>query len=260
MAPTPPSSSALTPHRPGRPGPVWMDAGEYLRKKLLDGQAVPWEDSGPFASYVQRGVSLLESDAALLDLVAAWSLHPVEVTQTRRARALRTLLDDPTNAAVALEALRTAAAAVRVPVVAVLASPRRWLMIANYLAGTSDTPIDEDSVDAAAMYIAGVVPAIADTGAACLLIDEADSAAEDLTPVSAVQTITNAATHHGLAVVVRSHVAPCWALAHERVAAWVGPRPPEIDGAPPWSVCGELGRDLPAAEGGGSPHRARFRG
>lgn len=255
------TAGTALPYRPGRPGPVWVDADAYCRDKLLGGGPVPWGNPGEYASYVARSVALTASDAALVDVGAAWSTRLADADlvtamsrQTRRGRPLRALLDDAAGQALVAEVLRTAVAAARVPVVAVVPSPARWARACNVVAGLADEPVDEDTLDAAAMYVAGALTGFAGLGVTALLVDEADAAADALPGTAAYEPIANAAGHLGWPVLVRTDAAACWPTGPAAgVSGWVGAAPP-AQAAPDWGLVTPLAASLPD----GSPGAARI--
>lgn len=239
------------------------DAGGYTRRKLLGGSPVPWEDAGALASYFGRYVALFTADAALVDVGGAWCHRagaPAFVAatsgQARRGRPLRALLDDDGCRALVIEALRTVVAAVQVPVVAAVPSPRRWARMANALAGMPDQPVDGETVEAAAMYIAGALPAIAGTGINALLIDEGDTAAEDLPRPDVYAPIANVAAHLRWPMLLRTDNARCWPHGpSEAVTAWIGnDRAGEGAGVGAWGIVEEIAPVLPD----GSPGAPRI--
>lgn len=239
------------PHAPGRPGPIWVDGDAYCRDALLGGGPTPWTDTGALASYTSRSVALLGTDGWLFDVGEAWSTRLADPDllaamsrQTRRGRPLRTLLDDEGGRALVTEALLAEGAASPVPLVAVVPSPARWARLANVAAGLPDEPCGEDTVDAAAMYLAGSLSVLADAPVAALLVDEDEAAAD------AYQPIGNAAAHLGLPVVVRTDTAPCWPLGPVAgVAAWIGSGDPGPD-AGPWGIVADLAESLPPGSEG----------
>ncbi len=247
------------PYRQGRPGPILVDADGYTRRRLLGGGAIPWGDLGALASYVGRYVALFTADAALIDVGDAWSYRAgtpafvaVASSQTRRGRSLRALLDDDGCRALVLEALHTVVAAVQVPVVAAIPSPRRWARMANALAGVPDQPVDGDTVEAAAMYIAGALSGIAGTGISALLIDEGDDAVEDLPTPDVYAPIANVAGHLHWPMLLRTDNVRCWPHGPVgAIAAWIGNGP---GGEGAWGVVGEIAAALPE----GSPGAPRI--
>lgn len=244
-----------------RPGPVWVDADDYCRYRLLGGAPIPWTDSGELASFVSRSVALTRADAVLVDLGAAWSRRLADPAvraamgrQTRRARPLRALLDDATGRALIADVLRTAAAAAQVPVVAVLPAPGRWARQARVVAGGEDRQADDDTVEAAAMYIAGALGELGGLAVAALVLDEGHTAAADLPDPAAYGPVANVAGHVGWPVLVRTDAAQCWPRGSSAVVAtWIGAAPPDRPHGD-WGLVGDLSAALPD----GSPGAPRI--
>ncbi|WP_157635362.1 hypothetical protein [Nostocoides japonicum] len=244
-----PREPSPIPSRPGRPGPVLVDGDGFTRRVLLSGEAVPWSDTGALGGYFSRCVGLLQPDAVLVDVATAWTPGPDRTDlldamhrQTRRGRALRTLLGDGASTLRVAEVLRAVAAATRLPVVAVIPSPGRWAALANGLAGVGDLPVDDDTVDAAAMYVAGALGTLADVEIAAILIDEGDAGADDLPDPDAYTPVANAAGHVGRSVWVRTDNAPAWASGDvPSVGCWIGAAPPTGTEGRPWGLVGPLG-------------------
>ena len=239
-------------------GPVWVDGAAYCRARLLGGDAIPWTDPGRLASFAGQSAALLGTDALLVDVGQAWQVRAADpelaaamARQTRRARPLRTLLEDGAARALAAEALRTTAAGARVPIVAVLPSPAQWIRQAGTLAGLPDEPPDESTVDAAAMYAATALDVLDGLPAATVLIDAGPDGPADLPEPDQYRPLLNAAAHLRLPVVVRTDGAPCWPHgAVDGVSAWIGAAPPPAreDGA--WSLAQDLSAALPPSTGG----------
>ena len=244
-----------------KPGPIWVDADEYCRRTLLGGAPIPWADSGELASFVSRSAALTRTDAVLIDLGAAWSSRladPVVLAamarQTRRARPLRALLDDPTGRALIVDVLSTAAAAARVPVVITLPAPGRWARLAAVGARLDDQPSGDDTAEAAAMYIAASLGDLSGQDIAALVVDEGRTATEDLPDPAAYGPIANAADHAGWPVVVRTDGAPCWSRGPSpAVATWIGATPPD-EAHGDWGLVGDLSNAVPD----GSPAAPRI--
>ncbi len=247
------------PYRRGRGGPVLVDADGYARRKLLGGGPVPWEDPGALASYLGRYVALFTADAVLVDVGSAWchradsrALATAVSGRARRGRPLRVLLEDARCRALVVEALQTAVAAAGVPVVAAIPSPGHWARTANVLAGAADRRVDGETVEAAAMYIAGALSGVAGTGVSALLIDEGAATVEELPCPDVYAPIANAAGHLQWPVLVRTDNVRCWPHGPvEAVTAWVGNGP---GGYGPWGVVGEIAAVVPE----GSPGAPRI--
>ena len=237
--------------------PLWVDGAAYCRNRLLGGAAVPWTDPGQLASFLSRSVALTGTDAVLVDVGQAWqvragdpSLMEAMARQTRRARPLRALLGDERGLALVGEAVRAAVAACTVPVIAVLPSPARWAQQTAVSAGLPDTPPDQDTADAAAMYVAGALQALGDLGVAGYLLHEGDGPARELPHPGSYEPVANVAAHLRVPVVVRTDGAPCWPHGPlPGVQVWLGATPPDGVGRP-WGLVEELGAAPPASSGG----------
>lgn len=235
-----------------RPGPVWVDADEYCRDKLLGGAPVPWAEPGPLASYLSRSVALTGADAVLVDVGSVLSTRLTDPgvlaamnLRTRQGWPLRALLADPAGRALVVDALRTAAAATSAPVVTVLPSPGRWARLADATAGLAHEPPDADAVETAAMYVAGVLGELGDVGVQAVVIDEGDTPADALPAPSGYGPIANIARHLGWTVVVRTDAAPCWPHgADQAISAWIGTCAPAGE-AGAWGLVGEYSSGIP---------------
>jgi hypothetical protein len=214
-------------------GPVWVDGAAYCQARLLAGGTVPWTDPGQLASFAGQSAALLGTDALLIDLGQVWQVRAADpdlaaamARQHRRARPLRTLLEDEGGRALAAEALHTSAAGARMPIVAVLPSPARWVRQAGRLAGLPDEPPDEGTVDAAAMYAATALDVLDGLPTATILIDAGPDGTAELPDPDQYRPLLNAAAHRRLPVVIRTDGAPCWPHgAVEGVSAWIGATP-----------------------------------
>ena len=162
--------------------------------------------------------------------------------QTRRSRALRTLLDDEGSARRVVEAALTAGAATRLPVIAVVPSPGRWAELANEVAGARHERVDSDTGDAAAMYVAGALGRLADVPIAAVLIDEGDCTSVALPSADVYAPIANSARHLNRQVYVRTNRTAAWPHGpSEAVTVWIGDSPPVGTDTPPWGLVAGLG-------------------
>ena len=102
----------------GRERPVWFDAADYGRAKLLAG-AVPWSSPAELVAFFGKLQNMFRSDAILVELADLLAqrvsgdegLRTAMAARTRRpGYALRTLLADEQARATAVEAIGAVAA------------------------------------------------------------------------------------------------------------------------------------------------------
>jgi hypothetical protein len=220
----------------GRPTAIWFDSLAYCRQKLLSGAPVPWESPGELTALVGKAQAMFRSDALLVDLADLYAqrvaaddeLRAAMAARARPGYALRTLLADEPARAVAHQAVTAiAAGAGATPVVLLIPSPARWLLITAGQAGQEAVPPDPDRADTAAMYIADLLRIFAGVGVDGLLLDEGPAPAGDLIHPEAYRSVLNVAGHYEWPVLISSGGVAAWPHgAVTGVAGWVGSSAP----------------------------------
>jgi hypothetical protein len=182
--------------------PLWLDYTAYAGRLLAKG-APPWLDAGACVAWQRKAQGLLKSSVATVamgEICAAWlAAHPelreVMAGKRRAVFPLKTLLADETLRAHLVEltgALRAGSAGL--PLVLVLPSPRRWLVLAQVQAHGEAGESDDDAIDSAAVYIADFLRAFGECGVDAVLFEEA--ADDQPASADAYQAALNVAGHY----------------------------------------------------------------
>lgn len=174
---------------------LWLDDTAYAGR-LLAGGHPPWNDVSAAIAHVRRALGLLRSDVAAIDLrpvLQSWlAVHPALQTDlqqvARPERALRRLLEEPAFQAhlVALVQGVDAASAGR-PVALVMPGPLGLLR-----AQAPNEEVDEDDIDAVAVYMAAFLRAFGGVRLDALLLDERTAP----TPPDLREPLLNLARHY----------------------------------------------------------------
>lgn len=242
----------------GRERPVWFDAADYGRAKLLAG-AVPWNSPAELVAFFGKLQNIFRSDAILVELADLLAqrvsrdegLRTAMAAGTGPGYALRTLLADEQARATAVAAIRAVAARKgTVPVLLTVPAPGRWLEQAARQAPSDPGSPDPTQAEAAAKNIADFLRIFAGMPVDGLIVDEGPTSHGRLTRVEAHRPVLNVADTYGWPVLVRSDSAVAWPYgAVPGVAAWLGSAAPDKpDGR--WGVV--AGADFWA---GGEPPR-----
>jgi hypothetical protein len=216
----------------GRERPVWFDAADYGRAKLLAG-AVPWSSPAELVAFFGKLQNMFRSDAILVELADLLAqrasgdegLRTAMAARTRRpGYALRTLLADEQARATAVEAIRAVAATKgTVPVLLTVPAPGRWLERAARQALSDPGSPDPARAEVAAMYIADFLPIFAGMPVDGLIVDEGPTPYGGLTRVEAHRPVLNVAEIYGWPALVRTDSAVAWPYGTvPGVAAWLG--------------------------------------
>lgn len=229
---------------------VWVDSSAYARRLFAPGEDV-WADTGRHVELVRQAQRLLGSEVIEVRLGgfhrAAFEADPSAADPHRGRRlttALRRLLEQsgPTGTAVEVtDALGVLYPAT--PVVLVLDGASRWLEWAASLTG-SESDIDADSVDAAAVYLADTIRPFGASAVSGVVLDLRGPAPE---PAGALfdlhGPVLNLAGDYGwpVAVIVDDAAA----------AAAVGTRPVDAVLCPALGFGPLVAVSIPARVGGG---------
>jgi hypothetical protein len=190
----------------GRERPVWFDAVDYGRAKLLAGAAVAWSSAAELAAFFAKLQSMFRSDAILVDVADVFAqraagddrLRAAMAARGRPGYALRTLLADEPARATAVEAIRAVASTKEaVPVLLTVPAPVRWLDQAARQTVSDPGPPDPAGAEIAAMYTADFLRTFAGMPVDGLLIDEGTTPCGDLTPPEAYRPVLNVADNYG---------------------------------------------------------------
>ena len=216
----------------GRERPIWFDAADYGRAKLLSGGTVPWSSPAELTAFCGKLQGMFRSDAVLVDVgglfaqraAADESLRAAMAARTRPGYALRTLLADEQSRAEAAEAVRAlAATSGAVPLVLTAPAPGRWLVAAAQLAGSDPGQPDAGQAETAAMYSADFLRTFAGAGVDGLLIDDGPVPVDELIHPEAYRPVLNIADHYEWPVLVRTDAAAAWPHGPvPGIALWLG--------------------------------------
>ncbi|HTW02962.1 MAG TPA: hypothetical protein VMF87_21840 [Streptosporangiaceae bacterium] len=202
----------------GRGRPIWFDATNYGRAKLLAGGAVPWGAPAELTAFFAKLQGMFRSDAVLVDVadlfaqraVADASLRAAMAARTRPGHALRTLLADEQARTAAAEAVVALAATnAAVPLILAVPTPGRWLDAAAEQALPDSGPAGADRTETAAMYVADVLRTFAGLGVDGLLLDEGRVPAALVQP-EAYRSVLNIADHYEWPVLIQTDAAAAW--------------------------------------------------
>jgi hypothetical protein len=244
----------------GRARPIWFDAADYGRVRLLAGQEVPWHSPAELTAFFGKTQGMFRSDAVLMDVGGLFAQRAAGDEQLRaamgaRARpgyALRTLLGDEEARGTAAEAVRAlAATSGGVPLVLVVPAPSRWFTVAAAQVQPDAGPPDADRTATAAMYVADMLRTFASLGVDGILLDEGPVSGPELIHPDMYRSVINVADHYEWPVLIRTEAAPAWPCGSiDGVAAWLGSAAPsEPSGR--WGVVAGIrfwaGADPPAA-------------
>jgi len=203
----------------GRQRPIWFDAADYGRAKLLAGGAVPWKSPAELTAFFGKLQGMFRSDAILVDVADVFaqraaaddSVRAAMAARTRPGYALRTLLaDEQARAAAAEAALALAATNATVPLILTVPTPGRWLDAAAEQALPGSGPAGADRTETAAMYVADVLRIFAGLGVDGLLLDEGRAPAADLVHPEAYRSVLNVADHYEWPVLIQTDSAVAW--------------------------------------------------
>jgi uncharacterized protein (TIGR02265 family) len=229
----------------GRVRPIWFDAAEYGRIKLLGGVEVPWTSPADLAAFVGKLQGMFRSDAILVgigDLLAQRvsgdeRLRTAMAARTRRGYALRTMLADEHARATAVEAIRALASTKgAAPLLLTMPSPARWLAVAARQASTDLGPPDAGQAEIAAMYAADFLRTFGGAAVDGLLVDEGPARVSEVIHPEAYRAVLNVADHYGWPVVVRTEAVAAWPHGSvPGIAAWLGSALPE-EPVGPWGI------------------------
>jgi len=246
----------------GRQRPIWFDAADYGRAKLLAGGAVPWDSPADLTAFFGKLQGMFRSDAVLVDVAdlfaqraaADSSLRVAMAARTRPGYALRTLLADEQARAAAAEAvLALSATNAAFPLILTVPTPGRWLDAAAEQALPDSGQARADRTETAAMYVADVLRIFAGLGVDGLLLEEGGAPAADLVHPEAYRSVLNVADHYEWPVIIWTDAATAWPHGPvPGVALWLGTAgPSEPSGR--WGVVvgpGFWAGESPLAEAG----------
>jgi hypothetical protein len=164
----------------GRSVPLILDHASFGSARLLRGAPVPWSRPGECKSYFDLAHGLLQPDAILVDVGAAYEQHlagrpdliEVMAGRSRTGYALKTLLSDDEAADAVVEVVRVLAQTSRLPIVLQLPAPLRWLALTSVAAGNSDPAVlTGEHGESASMYLADWLRRVDSLPVALLLLD-----------------------------------------------------------------------------------------
>ena len=220
----------------GRARPIWFDAADYGRARLLAGQEVPWGSPAELTAFFGKTQGMFRSDAVLMDVGGLFAqraagderLRAAMGARARPGYALRTLLGDEQARGAAAEAVRAlAATSGAVPLVLVVPAPGRWLATAAALVRPEAGPPDADRTATAAMYVADMLRTFASLGVDGVLLDEGPVPEPELIHPDTYRSVVNVADHYEWPVLIRAEAAPAWPRGSvDGIAAWLGSAAP----------------------------------
>ena len=234
----------------GRERPIWFDAADYGRAKLLGGKTVPWNSPAELTAFFGKLQGMFHSDAVGVDLADVFAqraaddehLRAAMAARTRPGYALRTLLADEHARIAATEAVRAlTATSSAVPLILTAPAPARWLAAAAEQALSDPGPLSANQAETAAMYVADVLRTFGGLGVHGLLLDEGSVPVGDLIDPESYRSVLNVADHYEWPVVIRTAAAAAW--PHGSIAgvtAWLGTAAPS-EPSGPWGIVAGAG-------------------
>ena len=163
-------------------GPLlWLDYADYAARLLADGDP-PWLNTADCVAWLRKAQGLLRSDVVALPLQSvalAWVSTHGNLRQAMQARKkveypLKVLLGDKDLRAHLVELANGLRASFDGLTLALVApTPGAWLELAyrDALAAEPPTDVDDDAVDAVAVYAADFLRAFGECGVDALLFD-----------------------------------------------------------------------------------------
>ncbi|QWT24469.1 hypothetical protein KPL76_03465 [Subtercola sp. PAMC28395] len=205
----------------GRPHAVLLDSHDYAQAVLLQGKAVPWEEPMAYSNFFSQAQALLKPDVALLSLdrfVDYVLQHDAALKLAMSARsrtgfALRTLLADASLAERSTALASIFAKMQREPVVVVVPSPIKWLLLTHgFSSASGEVSVDADDAENASMYVADWLRAFSALPIAGVILDDRMPGAgivpapgpSAAVPLAAYTPIANVSDHYGWGLGLRS--------------------------------------------------------
>lgn len=236
-------ASLLSTPPSGRTRPVLIDDTDYSTAVIRQGSVIPWTDLGALAGHFGQVRSLLNSDAAWVDVARWQQAHldgAAEIVAEMGARgrtgyALRSVLRHDGLLDEFTKAITTIADATRRGVVLALPSPGTWLARAHETAGTALDGVDLVDADSASMYVAEWLGHLGSLPVDLVVLDAASPPADLVESLADYTSITNVADHLGWTVVMR-HPDRVESAGETRAAVlpagyWEGTEPIPTDGS-----------------------------
>lgn len=187
-----------------QPSTLWLDAHAYGARLLANG-AAPWLDVAAHTAWQRKLQGLLKGDVLSLpvaEVIAAWllqspALKAAMAAKSRSVFPLKTLLaDEPLRAHLTELARALRQGLSGLPLALVLPSPRAWVALAYAQAHGSETAVDEDAADSAALYLADFLQPFGDCGVDGLLLQEPTTFLPTSTQdFACYQSLLNVAAH-----------------------------------------------------------------
>lgn len=194
---------------------IWLDWFAYGQRVILNGGAIPWQDSVKLINFMEQGQGLLDLEVMALPLEAYfnwWLANNSTALQDMSGKrrvgyALKTFLANEGLRGQLLELVQNASSALRAPLVLSIPSPRTLLLWAHSTANELDiasVEIEEAMVDNAAVYLADFLRVFATTELAGILITEPPGADLISDQLALYQPIINIADAYHWTVGVHS--------------------------------------------------------
>jgi hypothetical protein len=180
---------------------LWLNARDYAQRLLANGN-VDWLDVAAVAGWQRKTQGLLPSDVIELDVapvLAQWlqadAQRRIAMAQRRRTPfALKTLLADPDlrgHFTALMNALRACFPAHSLALT--MPGPAHWLRMTYAAAhGVEPPTIEDDDVEAAAMYLADFLRIFAESGIDTILI----GGSEAVPATAVIQPVLNVCRHY----------------------------------------------------------------
>jgi hypothetical protein len=211
-------NSVVSAPQSGRGAALIIDHHEYAREIILRGNPLPWNDVTQYNNFFGQAQALLRPDTALVDLGAVYThllAHDDQLLtamsgRTRIGFALRTLLQDETTAAAALELVSVVARTATAPLVLQVPSPMRWLAQTHELCvGGAHAEISPEHAENLSVYFADWLRRFSSLPVVLLMLDgrRADFSGLALDDLAAYTPILNVAEHYRWSVAERGDYA-----------------------------------------------------
>lgn len=186
---------------------VWLDFIRYAKRLFSGGRNDIWQNPNTFLSVFSQGQGLLRSDVlsipvgeVYLKLLERESGLVEEWSGKRPTFVLKKLLalDEPRKFITeVLDGLQNLYRGVH-PIVLTLPSPQKWLQwLHKVVRPGQEISINNDDVEAAAMYLAEYVRAFSTSGLAAIVLEEPDDPVFHIKEaITLYQPIVNLANHY----------------------------------------------------------------
>lgn len=186
---------------------VWLKSFSYTRRLLLGESGDPWESAGKYLAYFSQAQGLLKPDVAVIEVGELFEAflrrNPAvrgELAGKRKlSYPLRRLLEQEQPRELLAEIIDAVLAQLRgrVPLILSIPSPGEWLRQAILAAGREVVPLDGDSIEDSAMYVADLVRSVSGAAVGGLLLEESPGGGEPVqVDLELYRPLINVAKHY----------------------------------------------------------------